>query len=295
MTINEYLSELLDDEKIQPEDKEKIKEKRDEVESLLRGEFGSKIKTVKYSGSIAKETAINSSKDIDLAVHFKKESYATLASMYEDVYDFLEKNYEVRKQKVSIGIPDFEVDVVPGRRISDKSEDNNVYLYRSDTDSRIKTNIETHKSHITESGCRDIIKIFKIWRDRWNLKFKSFALELLVIQALKDSSATSTKDKTKEVLEYIESNVESVNLIDPANSANNVADVIDSVKKSLMKSTAINCLSYIDESKGSIGVAEWKKVFNDFTHTENSSHNSDRPTVRRNMEDWGEQPERRYG
>lgn len=228
MTVAEYLESLLDEEKIDDTDKEETKKKRDEVETAIREEFGDKVKTVKYSGSIAKHTAINSSKDLDLAIHFKKESFDTLKEMYENVFDFLDYNYNVRKQKVSIGLTDFDVDVVPGRRIDEEDDSNNdVFLYRSDDDSRIKTNIEKHKSHITESGCRNVIKLMKIWKNKWNVKFKSFAMELLVIQALEDSTATGLKDRTKEVLEYIVDNVEDINLIDPANSNNNVADVIE--------------------------------------------------------------------
>lgn len=208
MSVIEYLESLLEEEKIDDEDKEEIKKKRDEVETAIREGFGDKVKTVKYSSSIANHTAINSSKDLDLAIHFNKESFDTLKEIYDAVFDFLDDNYNVRKQKVSIGLTDFDVDVVPGRRIGEEDDRNNdVFLYRSDDDSRIKTNIEKHKSHITESGCLNVIKLMKIWKNKWNVKFKSFAMELLVIQALEDSTTTGLKDRTKEVLEYIVDNV----------------------------------------------------------------------------------------
>src|SRR5699024_7789331 len=277
MTITEYLESLLDDEKISEEEKEEIKKKRDEVETAIKDEFGVKVKTVKYTGSIAKHTAINSSKDLDLAIHFKKDSFDTLKEMYDDVFDFLNDNYNVRKQKVSIGLSDFDVDVVPGRRIDEEEDSNNdVFLCRSDDDSRIKTNIEKHKTHITESGCRNVIKLMKIWKSKWNVKFKSFAMELLVIQALDDSSASGLKDRTKEVLEYIVDNVEDINLIDPANSNNNVADVIEGYKKSFMKTTASNCLSYLDDANddNDSQLSAWKRVFNDFTGSTNNNNYS---------------------
>lgn len=295
MTVAEYLESLLEEEKIDDEDKEEIKDKRDEVETAIREEFGDKIKTVKYSGSIAKHTAINSSKDLDLAIHFKKESFDTLKEMYNLVFGFLDENYNVRKQKVSIGLSDFDVDVVPGRRIDEEDDSNNdVFLYQSDDDSRIKTNIEKHKSHITESGCRSVIKLMKIWKNKWNVKFKSFAMELLVIQALEDSSASGLKDRSKEVLEYIVDNVESINLLDPANSNNNVADVIEYHKKLFMKTTASNCLSYLDDDNDS-QLSAWKKVFNDFTGTTNNSYYTGSSIVKRNTSDWGRQPNRRHG
>src|SRR5690625_4856634 len=75
MTVIEYLVSLLDDEKISEKEKEEIRKRRDEVETVIKDKFGSKVKTVKYSGSLAKHTAINSSKDLDLALHLKKGSF----------------------------------------------------------------------------------------------------------------------------------------------------------------------------------------------------------------------------
>lgn len=297
MTVTEYLESLLDDEKISEDEKEEIRKKRDEVEKAIREEFGDKVKTVKYSGSIAKHTAINSSKDLDLAIHFKKDQFDTLKEMYNEVFDFLDDNYNVRKQKVSIGLSDFDVDVVPGRRIDEEDDSNNdVSLYRSDDDSRIKTNIEKHKSHITESGCRSVIKLMKIWKNKWNVKFKSFAMELLVIQALDNSLNSGLKGRTKEVLEYIVDNIESINLIDPANSNNNVADVIEDYKKTFMKITASNCLSYLNDADddNDSQLSAWKKVFNDFTVLSNNN-NTGSSVAKRNTSDWGRQPDRRHG
>lgn len=298
MSVIDYLESLLEEEKIEDEEKEKIKKKRDEVETAIRDEFGDKVKTIKYSGSISKHTAINSSKDLDLAIHFKKDKFDTLKEMYDAVFDFLEKKYNVRKQSVSIGLYDFDVDVVPGRRINEEdANDNDVFLYRSNDNSRIKTNIEKHKAHITESGCRDVIRLMKIWKNRWNVKFKSFAMELLVIQSIKESSVIGLKEKTQEVLEYIVHNIENVNLIDPANSNNNVADVIDNHRKLFMKNTASNCLSYLsdanDDSESQL--SSWKKVFNDFTGTNNNSSYTDLSNIKRNTSEWGRQPDRRHG
>jgi tRNA nucleotidyltransferase (CCA-adding enzyme) len=297
MTATEYLESLLEDEKIKDKDEEEIREKRDEIETEIRDEFKEKVKTVKYSGSIAKKTAINSSKDLDLAIHFKKDAFSTLKDMYDFVFDFLEDKYDVRKQKVSIGLSDYEVDVVPGRRIDEEDDTNNdVFLFRSDDESRIKTNIEKHKEHITNSGCRKVIKLMKIWKNERNLKFKSFAMELLVIQALEDSSAQGLKEKVKEVLEYVDENIQDINLIDPANSNNNVADAIDTVKKSIMKTTASTCLDYLDNADNGqeSDLSAWKKVFNDFSGDTNNSY-SGVNVVKRDISDWGRQPDRRHG
>jgi len=300
MTANEYLNQLLEDYKLSDDEKEEIKTKRDEVKEKLESHFGSKIVKIKYSGSISKKTAISSSKDIDIAVHFKKDAFDTLEKMYDSVYEFLEGEYDnPRKQNVSIGLEDENVDVVPGRRLDEDTSNNDVKLYRRDTGTSLKTNLETHKNHIKESGCRKIIRLMKIWKYRNDLKFKSFALELLVIKALDGFEGTSLKDKTKKVLEYIEENIETVELIDPANSSNNVSDSIKSINKKRMKLKAKSCLAYLDgiESGDETELSAWKKVYNDDTteDTTNESKFSLSGIAKRDTADWGAQPPRRHG
>jgi len=300
MTANEYLNQLLEDYKLSDDEKEEIKTKRDEVKEKLESHFGSKIVTIKYSGSISKKTAISSSKDIDIAVHFKKEAFDTLEKMYDSVYEFLEREYaNLRKQNVSIGLEDENVDVVPGRRLDEDTSNNDVKLYRRDTGTSLKTNLETHKNHIKESGCRKIIRLMKIWKYKNDLKFKSFALELLVIKALDGFEGTSLKDKTKKVLEYIEENVETVELIDPANSSNNVSDSIDSIKKTLMRLKATSCIAHLNniESGYETELSAWKKIYNDDTgeDTNNESKFSLSGISTRDTADWGAQPPRRHG
>jgi len=80
MTVNEYLEKLLEDHKLSDEEREEIQTTSDEVREKLNNEFGSKIITIKYSGSIAKHTAITESKDIEkericFANYFPQESY----------------------------------------------------------------------------------------------------------------------------------------------------------------------------------------------------------------------------
>lgn len=275
MTPHEYLQTQLDNNKLSEEEQNNVSERKQKIEDKLRGEFGSKIQSIKYSGSISKGTAVKNSHDIDIALHFKNDSFSTLKEMYDSVYDFLEKHYKVRKQKVSIGLPGQDVDVVPGRRINpDDSSDNDVFLYRTDNDSRIKTNIEKQKDAIRESGSKEVIKLCKIWRDNWNLEFKSFALELLVIKALEDFDGKGYDNKFRHLLEYICENVESVTLTDPGNSNNDVAETVESSKKKLFKSTAKECIKFIDdaeqseEDKDDNILNAWKKVFNETTNNE---------------------------
>jgi predicted nucleotidyltransferase len=266
MTAIQYLKDLLERNKFDEAAKMPgVNERREKVEKKLRDEFGSKIQSIKYSGSIAKHTALKDSFDIDLAVHFKKDAFDTLKEMYDAVYDLLAKTYTVRKQRVSVGLVNQNVDVVPGRRINpDDTTDNDVNLYRTDTGGSLQTNIEEQKEYIRKSGARDIIKLTKIWRTKWDLQVKSFAVELLVIKALDGNDETALDARMKAVLEFIRDHMESVRLIDPGNSNNNVADTIPALEKKYLARTAAECVQYLDdadeEDEDSIEDA-WRKVF----------------------------------
>lgn len=281
MTPHQYLEEILERNKFEQEQNdETAAERSQDIREKLEGEFGSKIYTIRYSGSIAKHTAVAGSHDVDLAVHFKHDALDTLKSMYDAVHDFLKKHYTVKKQKVSIGIPDRDVDVVPGRLIMedpdscDNDDRYDMNIYRTDTDSYIKTNIVKQIEHVRKSGVRDAIKLTKIWRDAWGAHFKSFAVELLVIKALKDFDGSGLDNKFRTVLTKIRDEIKTIRLEDPGNSNNNVADAIDDADKDYLKKIAEKCLGYLtgeEKKKEPDMVAAWKRVFKDTSSTTSSA------------------------
>lgn len=285
MTAHQYLEDVLEANKFDEEGTgNTVAERRAEIEEKLREEFGAKIQTIKYSGSIAKATAVKDSYDVDIAVHFKHDAFDTLKEMFDSVYDFLKKHYNVRKQKVSVGIKNLHVDVVPGRRINaDDPSDNDVNLYRTDTDSWIKTNIVKQVKAISASGVRNVIKLAKIWRDIWGLQFKSFALELLVMKALDGFAGSGLDNKMKTVLTFIRDNVKTVTLSDPGNPSNNVADTVNSGDKEYFKKIAEKCLGFLEDAEQNEDadmVDAWRKVFKDQAVNEISSSAGFRITVK---------------
>lgn len=274
MTPHQYLEAVLDANAFDENERPVIEARRSEVETLIRSKFTSDIQTIKYSGSLAKGTAIRSSHDIDIAIHFKRDSdFDTLEEMYDEVFEVLEAAYAVRRQRVSIGLEGLDVDVVPGRRINpDDSADNDVFLYRTDGGERIKTNIEKQKTAVSESGVRENIKLAKVWRDRWGLRFKSFGLELLVMRALSDFTGSGLDRKMEQVLRFAVDNVTTMRLMDPGNTANDVASTIGDTEKKLVKATANSCLEFLSKlsetSSSDEVVAAWRRVFAEETSGE---------------------------
>lgn len=295
MTPHAYLEDWLKNrEKLDDSEVKEYQAKRAELEEIIKSEWGSKV-SVRYSGSVAKGTAVRSSWDLDIALYFDHETFDSLKDMYESVRDVLKKHYRIREQRVSVGLPDLKVDVVPGRRLKD--DPLSVNLYRTDTGRSLKTSIDRHIQYISESGARDTIKLLKIWRERWGLEFKSFALELLTIRALQDFEGSGHDSRVRHVFGFIADKVTTVGLEDPANSANNVADIVPAEHKTLMKETAQWCLEILEQAQGEeakVPLGAWHRVYRDDLP---SGEGSMPPVyvVRRRHEEWGHQPGRRHG
>lgn len=240
---HQYLERALSKYNLTDGQVESLQNKRKGVEDYLRSRYSSKIQSVNYSGSYAKGTAVNLKYDLDVCVFFHRDSFGTLAEMYNSVYETMRGYGSIVKQKVSIRLSSGReaIDVVPARRIDDTSTDANLYV--TTTGGQIKTNIARHKEYISESSCRPVIKLMKVWKYQRGIHYKSFALELLTIKALSGFSSEDYGDRVWQTLKFIRDNVETIRLIDPANSNNNVADFIEPNDKMNMKAQAIASLA----------------------------------------------------
>lgn len=250
---------------------DKVKAKRDEIKDKLSEHYGSDKYSSLNSGSMAKHTATNIKFDIDVVEPFKHSSFATLETMFNDVYNFLNGEYgeqaTVRKQKVSIGIEfpkeaedaePIQIDIVPGRELNDDdypdTHDLNLYFNEDHwgfkKGSRQKTNIYQQIEYIKgKADERKIIRLLKIWKKHHNKDYKSFMLELFCIKALESyTGKNEIWERLKYTMEYIRDNVEKETfyLTDPGNSSNNVLSTMDSFKRTSLKNEMVNMLSNIE-------------------------------------------------
>jgi hypothetical protein len=163
--------------------------------------------------------------------------------MYNDIYRVLSEKYQTNRQKVSIGLlyGNDNIDVVPARKIDNYSTDANLFIYT--TNGQIKTNIPKHKEYVSQAKCRPTIKLMKIWKFRHSIHFKSFALEILSIRALKNFDSNILGDQVLHILKYIRDNILNIKLVDPANSNNIVSDLIDMNDKINIKNNAVSSIS----------------------------------------------------
>lgn len=256
----------------------KFKIKRDEIKEALEQEYSDNIYNPFNSGSFAKYTAINTKFDLDLVAPFKRNSFDTIESMFEEVYDFLEKKYgqngiaHVRKQKVSIGVrfyadedgDEINIDVVPGRELTadDFSSTKKLNVYFNENQwgfskgTYTQTNIQAQIDHIKgKENARKIIRLLKIWKNSNNEPYKSFLLELATIKAFDNIDVSGNLwEKLKTVMEYIKDNIvnDSFKLIDPGNSNNDVLSAMESWEKSNLANKLENIIDRIEENSENI-------------------------------------------
>lgn len=194
---------------------------------IIRGWGGKQIHDISLSGSYAKGTAVQGGTDIDIFISLLSTTPESLGDIYSTLYNAVTQNGfpTARKQNVSIGltVDGCKVDLVPAKRQGAYGSDHS--LYKNKTGTWTKTNIKTHIDLIKGCGRLSEIRAIKIWRNNKGLDFPSFYLELCVIEALKGAGLISTGngDLSKNivrVLQYLESDFKTAQIIDPANSNN---------------------------------------------------------------------------
>ena len=186
---------------------------------------GNYLLGMEFSGSLAKGTAVSLGTDADIFLSISSSTPTTLANMYESLFSAISgAGYSARKQNVSIGVSvnGLSIDLVPGKRQSQYGNDHS--LYRSKVGSWTKTNIAKHINHVASSGRSAEIRVLKIWRQLNRLSFPSFFLELAVLDALSYARIGNLAQNVFSVFEYLQDDIASVRLIDPANTNNVVSD-----------------------------------------------------------------------
>jgi hypothetical protein len=197
--------------------------------------------TIVNSGSRAKGTAISLASDVDFLVSLKSncnENSGGLKSIFGSLYTRLNGNYSsVRKQNVSvrINLSGLQVDVTPARKQAGLTNDHWIYLSKLNT--RRQTNVQKHITDISRSGRTNEIKILKIWRELNQLDFPSVYLEYLLVNNILSGKSTAS-DKLAPNCWYILNGLAKstgnplfARIVDPANSANILSDLLTVAEK----------------------------------------------------------------
>jgi len=244
--INMYLNQIL--QKYNARDISGYSNALSQLHATLQTWASSCYVSLLYSGSRAKGTAISLGSDVDYFISLTSgcnENSGGLKSIYDSLYTELKSKYpSARKQNVSvrINLNGLEVDVTPARKQTGNTNDH--WLYVSKFDTRKQTNIQKHKTDISQSGRTNEIKLLKIWRELNHLDFSSIYLEYLLINNIllnKSKDINSLGDNVWHVLNELAKSIGnplSARIIDPANSANILSDLLTSAEKNKIISQA---------------------------------------------------------
>jgi hypothetical protein len=223
---------------------------RDEIEGRLRQAYGGAPR-LNYGGSYGKDTMIRESYDLDIVVYFPSTEQSSLRDIFNSVYNQLTRNgYKVQPKTVALRLPyqgGFHVDVVPGRAQDHTYRYATLYK-NAGSGSTLQTSLKVHIDAVRKTGIRDCVKLMKLWRLRHDLSWSTFALEIVVGRALHGKAKSDHADCMLEVFKFIASNMQSIRLIDPANSNNEIE--ISYVDRAAM----------VAKAKHSLSVPNWGQV-----------------------------------
>jgi len=223
---------------------DKILKKEGEKSNVVSGP---NVLSIIPTGSFVKGTSIRGTTDIDLLISLNRKTNGNLREVYKSLSSFMKiSGFPVREQNVSIRIQwnSLSVDLVPAKKQLGAINDHSIYV--SKADSWTKTNVHKHVQYVKGSKRCIEIRATKIWRELNGIEFPSFYLEMSVIRALNKCRVGHVATNFLRVIQYLSSEFDSAQILDPANSNNIVSDeltgeekktVVATAQKSLMKSS----------------------------------------------------------
>ena len=244
MTDYEYLDAVLRGQILVPGGPEltELERQRKNVVEVLDKKLGSAKPTVRKGGSWAKGTMNLEVYDLDLPTYFAHDEDGageTLEEIYNTVADAMSEDYFVERRRSALrlrdkdGQADTHIDLVPGRFFD--ATDGDAWIYQNNADKcRLKTNLDVHVEHIRDSGVRPAIRLTKLWNVREGVGMKTFVLELLVVDLLKQRKSSSLTSQLRYVFEQFRDHADSLSVTDPANGNNDLTPALAHVKPRLV-------------------------------------------------------------
>jgi len=280
MNTIDYLNTVLDQQTFDREEQEykDLLQRRDDIKAALKSSFSKSKPSIRQAGSLAKDTMIRESYDADVTCYFdhgEEDAGKTLKEIYESVEEALQGSYNVERKASALRVRDPEdwstdlhVDVVPGRFIGDEKTDVNLHRTTPEKES-LKTNLQVHVDHIKGSGVVPAIRLQKLWKARNGLdSAKTFVLELLVVKLLAKKKKLGLDEQLKHVWTEFRDNADNLSVEDPANSNNDLTEVLDACR-GLLAAAASTALWQI-ENEG------WEAVFGPVEEEEEAENSASR-------------------
>jgi hypothetical protein len=262
----EFLRAVLDEQTLEANSPERtaLVAEHEQIRSLLVSSITEAKPFVEIGGSLAKTTAVRAGYDLDTICYFANEDDGagkTLREIRDTVETTLGTEYYVASKRSALrltgrksGSMDFTVDVVPGR-YSDNTRQN-VFLFQEGGDKeRLKTNLRKHIEHIRDSGHTEIIRLVKVWKLRAGLEVKTFVLELLVIEALRDRIVFGLEAGLLTFWKALRDDLDELSIEDPANpTGNDLTSIFGDDEREALSAAATVALDLVDSQ-------DWEALF----------------------------------
>lgn len=252
LTAQQYLEQLLASQDLSNGELNSLRQLRLQVEESI-GKLSGNPRFY-YAGSYGKQTMIRERYDLDIVVYWPMGTNYTIKDIFDATGAQVKKLWSTAHPKTVCWETNFHggfhIDVVPGRALDVNYREAN--LHRTDTGTTLKTSLKVHIDTVRGSGRRQAIRLLKLWRERKNVPFKkSFLLEMMTINGCSGTPTADLPGQVLAALRYIGDKIETVNMIDPANSNNSLSDDLSRSERQLIKQAALNAL----------GASTWDAMF----------------------------------
>jgi hypothetical protein len=290
MTPQDYLEDLASKLNLTDEERQRISEKHNDLRQRLREELP--VEDDFLTGSYPRNTLIRPKGedkfDVDFFLAFSNDDFGEyeLPELIEMVNDARKEIKQsdpeiqgISEQNRSIAVEydnGFQIDVVPAIEI----EKNKLYkIFDKRTRQPVESNPKLHGERLSEDNeatqyrsvkrLVPIIKLLKSWkRDKCDY-VKSFHLELLATEILRDEPIETYSSGLTKFFSTAGEYLQSATVTDPANEENIIDAYLDDdgTRQELLDLIAAERetaeLAYRYESEGDYNraVSEWKEVF----------------------------------
>lgn len=225
MSPDEYLRFVLGKYELPAGSESPAQLAANDLEPAIKEWAGRYLISMQPCGSYAKGTRVKGGSDIDLLISLGPRTPLDMPKIYEHFFNWLKKhNFEPVRQNISIGMKykGLAIDLIPAKQ--EWGTGNNHLIFETARNRTTRTNFETHNKLIQNSGYITEIKVLKIWRTVRELRFPSFFLELVVIDALRKRPKDMLSHNIEHILIYLRDVFPGSPYRDPANPENVVSD-----------------------------------------------------------------------
>jgi len=290
MTTEEFFKNKASKLELTHSERDRISKKHKELREKLREKLP--VEDDFLTGSYARYTIIRPTEDekfdVDFFLAFNKEEHGELdlpdlLNLVKDALNEItaedEEIIDILEQKRSISVvydDGFQIDVVPAIQIE---KDNRYKIFDKRSQIAVESNPKLHGKNLTNANeatasnstnrLVPVVKLLKSWKREKCEYLKSFHLELLTVEVLKDEKITSFSAGIAKFFNNVDNLLQVDPLTDPANDKNVIDSYLDDegTRNKLLsllvnEKKIANKAMYIEDIGDYDGaVAEWKIIF----------------------------------